>query len=61
MPVSVPKLKGALRGLAGPRICEVALHVVLRGDFKGVNPLPGGELERVFESSPPGALRSSAH
>jgi len=54
-------LKRALRGPAGPRICEVALGVVLKGDFKGINPRLGSELERVFEATPPGSLRRSAH
>lgn len=61
MPVYVPTLKRALRGPAGPRICEVALNVVLKGDYKGINPRLGRELERVFESAQPGALRRSAH
>jgi hypothetical protein len=61
MPVYVPTLKRALRGPAGPRICEVALNVVLKGDYKGINPRLGRELERVFESAGPGALRRSAH
>jgi len=33
-PIPVPTLKRALRGPAGPRICEVALNVVLKGDFR---------------------------
>lgn len=61
LPTNFPTLKRALRGPAGPSICEVALNVVLKGDFKGINPLLGHELERVFESAVPGALRRSAH
>jgi hypothetical protein len=48
-PIPVPTLKRALRGPAGPRICEVALNVVLKRDFSGINPRLGQELERVFE------------
>lgn len=61
MPVYVPTLKRALRGPAGPRICEVALNVVLKGDYKGINPRLGRELEQVFEAAQPSALRRSAH
>lgn len=60
-PINVPTLKRALRGPAGARICEVALRVVLRGDFAGINPRLGQELERVFEHAKPGTLRRSAH
>src|SRR5262249_53904428 len=42
-------LKRALRGPAGPRICEVALAVVLNEEFDGVNPRLGSELARAFE------------
>lgn len=60
-PIPVPTLKRALRGPAGPRICEVALSVVLKGDFTGINPRLGQELERVFEHAGRGTLRRSAH
>ena len=60
-PINVPTLKRALRGPAGPRICEVALSVVLTGDFTGINPRLGQELERVFEHAGRGTLRRSAH
>ena len=60
-PIPVPTLKRALRGPAGSRICEVALNVVLKGDFSGINPRLGQELERVFEHSGTGTLRRSAH
>ena len=60
-PINVPTLKRALRGPAGPRICDVALSVVLTGDFTGINPRLGQELERVFEHAGRGALRRSAH
>jgi len=59
--IPVPTLKRALRGPAGPRICEVALRVVLHGDFAGINPRLGTELERVFAQAGHGALRRSAH
>jgi hypothetical protein len=59
-PYAVPTLKRALRGPAGSRICEVALDVVLKGDFSGINPRLGQELERVFEHAGRG-LRRSAH
>lgn len=60
-PIPVPTLKRALRGPAGPRICEVALNVVRNGDFSGINPLLGKELERAFGHAGGGALRRSAH
>lgn len=60
-PIPVPTLKRALRGPAGPRICEVALSVVLKGDFTGINPRLGQELESVFEHAGRGTLRRSAH
>ena len=60
-PVPVPTLKRALRGPAGARICEVALNVVLKGDFTGINPRLGRELETVFASAEKGTLRRSAH
>lgn len=60
-PIPSPTLKRALRGPAGPRICEVALSVVLTGDFTGINPRLGQELERVFEHAERGTLRRSAH
>lgn len=60
-PISFPTLKRALRGPAGPRICEVALSVVLKGGFAGINPRLGRELERAFEHDGGGALRRSAH
>jgi hypothetical protein len=60
-PIPVPTLKRALRGPAGPRICEVALNVVLKNDFSGINPRLGQELERVFEHAGLGSLRRSAH
>jgi hypothetical protein len=60
-PIPVPTLKRALRGPAGPRICEVALNVVLKGDFSGINPRLGQELERVFEHTGGSSLRRSAH
>ena len=60
-PIPVPTLKRALRGPAGPRICEVALNVVLKGDFAGINPRLGQELARVFEHVGSGSLRRSAH
>jgi hypothetical protein len=59
--IPVPTLKRALRGPAGPRICEVALRVVLHGDYAGINPRLGKELERVFAQAGHGALRRSAH
>jgi len=59
--IPVPTLKRALRGPAGPRICEVALNVVLKGNYAGINPRLGQELERVFQDVPSGALRRSAH
>ena len=59
--VPVPTLKRALRGPAGSRICEVALSVVLKGDFTGINPRLGHELERVFEHTERGTLRRSMH
>lgn len=59
--IPVPTLKRALRGPAGPRICEVALGVVLNGDFTGINPRLGKELARVFEEAARGSLRRSAH
>ena len=58
--IPVPTLKRALRGSAGARICEVALAVVLKGDFAGVNPRLGQELERVFEHAGRDTLRRSA-
>ena len=57
--VPVPTLKRALRGPAGPRICEVALSVVINGDFTGINPRLGKELERVFAHAARGTLRRS--
>jgi hypothetical protein len=59
--IPVPTLKRALRGAAGPRICEVALSVVVKGDFAGINPRLGQELERVFEHAERGTLRRSMH
>jgi hypothetical protein len=59
--IPVPTLKRALRGPAGPRICEVALSVVMKGDFAGINPRLGQELERVFEHAERGTLRRSMH
>ena len=60
-PIPAPTLKRALRGPAGPRICEVALNVVWIGDFAGINPRLGQELKRVFEHAGGGSLRRSAH
>ena len=60
-PIPVPTLKRALRGPAGPQICEVALNVVLKGDFSGINRRLGQELERVFEHAGRVSLRRSAH
>jgi hypothetical protein len=60
LPVNVPTLKRALRGPAGPRICEIALRVVGNRDFAGINPLLGQELQRAFESAQPAELRRSA-
>ncbi len=60
-PIPVPTLKRALRGPAGPRICEVALNVVWTGGFAGINPRLGQELKRVFEHAGGGSLRRSAH
>jgi len=59
--IPVPTLKRALRGPAGPRICEVALSVVVKGDFAGINPRLGQELERVFEHAELSTLRRSMH
>jgi hypothetical protein len=59
-PIPVPTLKRALRGPAGASICEVALRVVLKGDYAGVNPRLGKELERVFEHADRETLRRSA-
>jgi hypothetical protein len=59
-PIPVPTLKRALRGPAGARICEVALSVVLKGNFAGINPRLGKELERVFEHAGRETLRRSA-
>jgi hypothetical protein len=56
-----PTLKRALRGPAGPRICEVALSVVVNGDYTGINPRLGQELERVFEHAERSSLRRSMH
>ncbi len=53
----VPTLKRALGGPAGPRICEAALAVVLKGDFAGINPRLGQELEHAFEGTVRGSLR----
>jgi hypothetical protein len=59
--VPEPTLKRALRGPAGPRICEVALSVVVNGDYAGINPRLGQELERVFAHAERSALRRSMH
>lgn len=59
--INVPTLKRALRGAAGSRICEVALSVVLKGDFTGINPRLGQELERVFANAERGTLRRAMH
>ncbi|MGH9631610.1 MAG: hypothetical protein ACRD7E_25165, partial [Bryobacteraceae bacterium] len=59
--ISVPTLKRALRGPAGPRICEVALAVVLKGDYSGINPRLGLELANVFDNGGGGSLRRSMH
>lgn len=59
--INVPTLKRALGGAAGSRICEVALSVVLKGDFTGINPRLGQELERVFEHAERGTLRRATH
>jgi hypothetical protein len=59
--IPVPTLKRALRGPAGSRICEVALSVVLNGEFADINPRLGKELARVFEEAGHGSLRRSAH
>lgn len=59
--VTVPTLKRALRGPAGARICEVALRVVLKGEFSDINPRLGQELEHVFQHAPVGTLQRSAH
>jgi hypothetical protein len=56
----VPTLRRALQGPAGASICELALDVVLKADFTGVNPRLGQELERVFQDTQPGSLRRSA-
>jgi hypothetical protein len=39
----------------------VALSVVVKGDFAGINPRLGQELERVFEHAERGTLRRSMH
>lgn len=57
---AVPTLKRALRGPAGMRICEVALDVVLNGNFSGINPRLGEELEKVFSDTTAGTLRRAA-
>lgn len=60
LPINVPTLKRALRGPAGPRVCEIALRVVGNREFAGVNPLLGQALQRAFESVAPAELRRSA-
>jgi len=59
--LTVPSLRRALRGPAGAQICEVALRVVLRGEYTGINPRLGQELENVFQHATVGTLRRSAH
>lgn len=54
-------LKRALRGPAGPRICEVALGVVLNEEFADINPRLGHELARAFEKGSGHTLRRSIH
>ncbi|MCP9496780.1 MAG: hypothetical protein MSG64_20275 [Pyrinomonadaceae bacterium MAG19_C2-C3] len=61
LPISMPTLKRALRGPAGSHICEVALNVILKGDFKGINPKLGRALERAFEAAQPNTLRRAAN
>jgi hypothetical protein len=56
----VPTLRRALQGPAGTAICAVALDVVFKGDFSGVNPRLGHELEQVFQYSGKETLRRSA-
>lgn len=59
--IPVPSLKRALRGPAGPKISEVALRVILEGNYDGINPRLGQELQKAFQNAAPGSLRRSAH
>jgi len=56
----VPMLKRALRGPAGPLICQAALRVIIEGDYQGISPALGQELARAFANQSGGQLRRSA-
>lgn len=57
---TVPILRRALEGPAGPLICQTALRVIFDNSYEGINPKLGEELACAFAANTNGTLRRAA-